>query len=1406
MDETRASIRLSSRPWPESERRPSALPTPSRRSVLPFLTGLLTCLFAGSGANADQASRDSPPTGPDFRFEHLLPEDGLSSATAYSLLQDDKGFLWIGTEGGLNFFDGYTFESFRHDPNSPGSLASDDISFMLQDAAGLLWLATWGGGLDRFDPINGTFQHFRGDPSRRDRLQDNRIQHLFEDSEGVLWIGTFSGGLSRFDAADEARTSGRFVTYRHDPEDPSSLCHDRVWRILEEPSGAFWVATGRGLCLFDRESGTFERFVHHPDDSTSLSHDVVRTLYVDSGGVLWVGTSGGLNRFNRLSKTFERFLSSSDGLTHNVINAVFEDSRARIWIGTRGGGLNVYDRTSETWWRHRHSPQDPSSLSDDDVRAFIEDRSSVLWIATRQGGLNKFDLKPPKFESFVSRTGPKNEDGPSSERIRALAEDDQGRLWLGTANGLQFHEPRSSTFEHFQRQGDPVSLPSNDLHCLLIDSVGDLWIGAGPHLLHADPDETGFSTLPLNAERGEIVDDRVMHLHEDGAGRLWIGMISGLYLLDPARRFKGHFRHVRGEPRSLSDSFVTAIFEDDHGNLWIGTHSGGLNRLDISLTSSQPTSSQQTVANVFQHFTHDPNDPNSLSNNRITAIHQQDSGNLWIGTVNGLNEMRPDGSFRRFLERDGLPHPQIAGILSDNDGRLWLATGTGLAQLDPETNSFRNYSASDGLQDGPFNVGATLKRRDGRLCFGGQKGFNCFDPLQVIDNPHPPPVVLTGFSKLGQRVGFEHAAWAVDDIQLAHGDDFFVFEFAALDYTRPQDNLYRYKLEGYDHEWTDAASRRSASYSSVPPGDYTFRVQGANSDGVWNREGLSVGLSIAPPYWQKIWFRALAVTVLVLVAGGVYSGRVRTLKRREQKLARRVEDSLADLKRSEERYRLLFERNLAGVVRATIDGRILDCNEAFARILGYTSPEECRALHVVDFVEAPDDTSSLADRLSDAGTVLSYEGSLRTREGSMVAVLWNASLVSEEDRQSPVIEGTVIDISERRRIEEGLRRAQKLESLGVLAGGIAHDFNNLLMSIMGNAEMARRDLDQTSPIQPRLQRIETASARAAELAKQMLAYSGKGDFVVRRLNLSSAVREMADLLDGALSKKAWLVYELDPELPAIEADAGQIEQIVISLVTNASEALGSAGGAITVQTGHQDYNPGELAETYLDDRLPAGRYVYLEVIDGGCGMDEDLQLRIFDPFFTTKFTGRGLGLAAVLGIVRGHRGAIKIDSKPGGGSRFRVLFPAAIDEPLLAEPTPELPPKTVREPRSHRGTVLVVDDDEFVRRVAQDMLSTLGFSVLTAGDGQEGVEVFRRRANEIELVLLDLSMPRMGGEEAFSEIRKAQPDARVILASGYDEKESTRRFAGQGLAGFIQKPYRLTHLEEKVSRVLDDAD
>ena len=367
----------------------------------------------------------------------------------------------------------------------------------------------------------------------------------------------------------------------------------------------------------------------------------------------------------------------------------------------------------------------------------------------------------------------------------------------------------------------------------------------------------------------------------------------------------------------------------------------------------------------------------------------------------------------------------------------------------------------------------------------------------------------------------------------------------------------------------------------------------------------------------------------------------------------------------------------------------------------------------------------------------------------------------------------------------------------VLAGGIAHDFNNLLMAILGNADLALLSMSPASPARPHVEDITRASQRAADLCRQMLAYSGKGRFVIGRYDLSEIVREMSQMLEISISKKALLRYSFADDLPPVEADAMQLRQVIMNLITNASEALGGAGGAISVCTGVMDCDRAYLAESYLDDKLPEGSYVYLEVADTWMGMDEETRRRIFDPFFTTKFTGRGLGLAAVLGIVRGHHGAIKVYSEPGRGSTFKVLFPAAAwlpDERATGEA------QGAQELSS--GTILLIDDDPEVRLVGAKMLERLGFKVLSAAHGREGLEVFRASAGEITCVLLDLTMPEMGGEETFRQLRRLRQDVCVILSSGYNEQDVVQQFAGKGLAGFIQKPYNVAKLRDTLQHIL----
>ena len=390
---------------------------------------------------------------------------------------------------------------------------------------------------------------------------------------------------------------------------------------------------------------------------------------------------------------------------------------------------------------------------------------------------------------------------------------------------------------------------------------------------------------------------------------------------------------------------------------------------------------------------------------------------------------------------------------------------------------------------------------------------------------------------------------------------------------------------------------------------------------------------------------------------------------------------------------------------------------------------------------------------------------------------------------------------EKRKIEARILEAQKLESLGVLAGGIAHDFNNLLVAILGNADLAIHDVSKDTPTYECLNDIIKASTQAADLCKQMLAYSGKGRFIVQDVNLNEVISDMSAILLVSLSKKASLQLNLAPKLPAVEADVTQVRQLLMNLLTNASEALGGDTGNVSVSTGSFFCDETYLAETFAESGLEEGEYVFVEVSDSGCGMNEETRKKIFEPFFSTKFTGRGLGLAAIQGIVRGHKGAIKVYSELGKGTTFKVLLPSA---ERLAQPAPEIESKYKGWRGS--GTILLVDDEPSVIQAATRMVKKLGFDIITATNGQEAVELFEEHQDQIVCTLLDLTMPVMDGKEAFRALRQIDKKVMVILSSGYNEQEATQIFSGKGLAGFIQKPYRLKALRREIRRVLDEED
>lgn len=496
-------------------------------------------------------------------------------------------------------------------------------------------------------------------------------------------------------------------------------------------------------------------------------------------------------------------------------------------------------------------------------------------------------------------------------------------------------------------------------------------------------------------------------------------------------------------------------------------------------------------------------------------------------------------------------------------------------------------------------------------------------------------------------------------------------------------------------------------------------------------------------------------------------------------------DTRRKLLASEARYRQIVDACLEGVWTLDHDGVTTFANAQMAEMLGY-APSEMLGRSFLDFMDdeaRAQAKSSFARR--QRGIAERHEFRFQHKQGHSVWTVISTTPLQKDDGEFGGAVAFVTDLSERRALEGRIQHAQKLQSLGVLAGGIAHDFNNLLTGVLGNAGICLSAVGQDSPLRPALADIEAAAVRAAELTNQMLAYAGRGRFVIEPVNLNAVVEEMAQLLSAAISKRAELRLSLAKDLPLIGGDATQLRQIVMNLITNASDALGERGGTITIASGVMNVDLAYLQSTVGGASLPEGRYAFLEVSDTGSGMDPATCDKVFDPFFTTKFTGRGLGLAAALGILRSHHGTVNVRSELGRGSSFRILLPLPTE--TLPTHAPVSPPST--EAIACEGTVLVADDEPVVADLTQRVLESAGYKVLLAHDGLEAIEVFRKLAATIDAVVLDLTMPKLSGQETLRQLREIEPDVRVVLTSGYSEQDATAQVPGQSVAAFLSKPW-----------------
>jgi len=773
----------------------------------------------------------------DLRFEHLTVNDGLSESAVTTVAQDRRGFMWIGTHDGLNRFDGYSFTVYTNDIDDPRSLSDNAVIAIGEDQDGMLWVGTIGGGLNRFDPDTGASTRYRHDVEKPGSLGHDKIDRVFRDRRGRLWI-SHGAGIDRF-----SRQDNRF-------EHLSSLAGD----IIEDGGGNVWLLVWPdALYRFDEPSGHFVPFPL-PRQEEGHSVTIIGQHYLSRSGRLLIVTHSHLHLFDLVKGRFcdqRGPIPVPAGIDLRRTTAAVETQSGYILIGTYGEGVIQIGGDNQV--RHLvHDPGDSYGLSNDNVVHVLEDRSGVVWISTEGGGINLIKQHKTVFPHYRHVKG--SSGSISSNYVTAIFKDASGDLWVGTGGaGLNRVREADGTCTLFRH--DPKR-PGTSLSDDWITSIsaahepGYLWIGTNGGLNKMNLRTGGFTHFKHDPRRpGSLRDDRILNSFLDSRGHLWV--VAHVYLerLPLGESEFVHYSQDPDVPGSISDLPGYPICEDRSGTIWIGSWFSGLNRHDRS-------------SDTFRHFTHDAARPDSMSHNRVWAIHEDRRGRLWIGTWGGgLNLFDPrTGRCKRYLEKDGLPSKVIYGILEDEKGCLWMSTNNGLSRFDPDAETFRNFDVDNGLQSKEFNTRAFFRDGTGKMYFGGANGYNAFRPGDVRTNRHRPQLAITSITAPGPRT-IPAAVPPDRAITLAHDQNWITFELAALDYTSPTKNRFAYRLEGLDKDWNRVgADRRFADYRNIPPGYYTFRVQGSNNDGLWNDAGTSVSVQILPPFWGTWWFRTAALT------------------------------------------------------------------------------------------------------------------------------------------------------------------------------------------------------------------------------------------------------------------------------------------------------------------------------------------------------------------------------------------------------------------------------------------------------------------------------------------------------------------------------------------------------------------